>query len=82
MDSYGHSNNNKIIKIRTLQFDQDLQKYIVDVPQNCFKVGKFKYKVKSFDPIRILVSKKRCIWKITLNRYVVDNRNNSLLIME
>ena len=75
------STPSEIISVRKLQINKETQQYTVDCAQNCSKIGRIRYKIKGYDPIRILVSKKRCVWKITFNCLVLDENNNVVLMM-
>ena len=70
------------IEIRKVKLNKETHQYTFDSAQCTFKVGRTRYKIKSFHPIRILVSKKRCAWKMSLNCLVLDENDNTVLEME
>jgi len=61
--------------------DKNTQQYTIDSASNNTKIGKTQYKIKEYHPIRILIFKSRCAWKITLNRLVLDSNNNIVTMM-
>ena len=69
------------ISIKKLELNKTTQQYTVDSAQNNTKIGRTRYKVKEYHPIRILISKTRCAWKITLNCLVLDENNNIVTMM-